>query len=102
MFQPPAFLFPSPRDVERLAFEAGTSIAELCRRAGVTTQTFRNWKFGRFSPSLDTVQRLVAAGVALLAEAQGAASAPARPRGKKAAAKLRVVTASQRPARRRA
>jgi hypothetical protein len=48
------------------------------------------------------VQRLLDAGLALLAEAQSQASAPARPRGKKAAAKLRAVPASQRPARRRA
>jgi hypothetical protein len=104
MFTPPPFLIPTARDVERLAFEAGVSIGTLCNRAGVTSQSFRSWKFDRASPSLRTVQRLLDAGLALLAEAQSPASAPAQPRGKKAAAKLRAVTAaaSQRQARRRA
>jgi hypothetical protein len=83
--EPPAFRFPVPRDIERLAFEAGVSIAALCKRAKVTPQTFRNWKFGRFSPSLDTVQRLVGAGTAMLAEAKGAEAAPAPSRRKPAA-----------------
>jgi hypothetical protein len=114
MLEPPAFRFPIPRDIERLAFEAGVSIAALCKRAKVTPQTFRNWKFGRFSPSLDTVQRLVEAGTTMLAEASGAAATPAssrrKPAGKpraaaKAAAKPATATpakaaAAKRPARR--
>jgi transcriptional regulator with XRE-family HTH domain len=109
MLEPPAFRFPVPRDIERLAFEAGGSIAALCKRAKVTPQTFRNWKFGRFSPSLDTVQRLVEAGTALLAEAQGTATAPAtptrsrrKPAGKSATTKSAPrakAAAAKRPAR---
>jgi hypothetical protein len=114
MLEPPSFHFPVPRDIERLAFEAGVSIAALCKRAKVTSQTFRNWKFGRFSPSLDTVQRLVEAGTAMLAEANGGAAAPASSRRKPAGtpraaskAATKPVTrakaaASKRPARRRA
>jgi hypothetical protein len=104
---PPAFRFPVPRDIERLAFEAGVSLAALCRQAGVTPQSFRNWKFGRVSPSLDTVQRLVDAGTTLLAEAQGAMTtpptsrrkAPAKPRA--AAKKAPKPAATKRPARKR-
>jgi hypothetical protein len=105
MLGPLEFRFPTPRDVERLAFEAGVTIAVLCQRAGVSSQAFRNWKFGRVSPTLSTVQKLVEAGTALLAEAQGKPPAPARSR-KQAVAKgtrrpAKPATA-KRPARRRA
>jgi predicted transcriptional regulator len=74
MLPPPQFKFPTPRDIERLAFEAGVSISALCERAGVSTQAFRNWKFGRVSPTLSTAQKLTEAGLALLAEAEAPAS----------------------------
>jgi len=100
------FRIPTPRDIERLAFEGRISMETLCRRAGISSSTFRYWRLGRSSPSVAIVQALLNAGLAAMAEADRAeSSAPLRPRGKKAAAKLRAVpasTASQRPARRRA
>jgi transposase-like protein len=96
------FRIPGYRDIERLAFDGQVSMGELCRRAGVHPSTFRYWKAGRSSPTVSTVQALLDAGLAAVAEAERAeAPAPARPRGKKAAAKLRAVPVSQR-ARRRA
>jgi hypothetical protein len=107
----PEFRFPTPRDIERLAFEAGVSIGVLCDRAGVSSQAFRNWKFGRVSPTLSTVQKLTEAGLALVTEAQGASTTPSRS-GRKVAAKPRAAAkgttrtakpaASKRPAGRRA
>jgi hypothetical protein len=103
------FRIPGWRDLERLAFEGRISMVELCRRAEVHPSTFRYWKSGRSTPSVAIVQALLDAGVAAVAEAERAeASAPAQPRGKKAA-KPRAVTVpvakaptSRRPARRRA
>jgi transcriptional regulator with XRE-family HTH domain len=79
------FRLPTARDIERLAFEANVTIEALCKRAGISSQTFRNWKFGRGSPSLDRVQSLLAAGIAMHAETQGAAVARVRSHRKPAA-----------------
>ena len=107
MLDPSAFRFPTSRDIERLAFEANTSVAAICTRAKVSSQTFRNWKFGRVSPSLDTVQRLLAAGAAALAEANGAPAAThekklTQPRRKAAKPAKAKAAASKRSARRKA
>jgi transcriptional regulator with XRE-family HTH domain len=48
----------SPADVERLADEAGLSVAELCKRANIAHTTFYRWRIGRTSPSLDVYRRL--------------------------------------------
>jgi transcriptional regulator with XRE-family HTH domain len=106
MLSPPQFRFPTPRDIERLAFEAGVSIGALCERAGVSSQAFRNWKFGRVSPTLNTVQKLAEAGIALLAEADGAGAAPAtsrrKPAGKPVAAKPAALRGAKLAARAKA
>jgi hypothetical protein len=106
---PLPFRLPTPRDIERLAFEANVTVEAVCKRAGVSTQTFRNWKYDRGSPSLDTVRRLLAAGTELLAVAEGGAVAPTSSRrksaGKSATAKDGVrakPAAAKRQARRRA
>jgi transcriptional regulator with XRE-family HTH domain len=91
MLAPPQFRFPTPRDIERLAFEAGVSIGALCDRAGVSSQAYRNWKFDRVSPTLNTVQKLAEAGIALLAEANGAAAEPTPSRRKPPVSKPRVA-----------
>jgi transcriptional regulator with XRE-family HTH domain len=48
----------SAADVERLADEAGLSVAELCKRAKIAHTTFYRWRTGRTSPSLDVYCRL--------------------------------------------
>jgi hypothetical protein len=105
-----AFRIPSWRDLERLAFEGRISVSELCRRAEVHGTTFRKWKAGRSSPTVATVQALLDAGLAAVAEAERAeaqspAATPTRSR-RKAAAKPRgrgaKAAAAKRPARRRA
>jgi transcriptional regulator with XRE-family HTH domain len=48
----------SPAEIERLADDAGLSVAELCKRANVAHTTFYRWRLGRTSPSLDIYQRL--------------------------------------------
>ena len=67
------FPHPSWRDIERLAFEGRISIAELCRRAGVNSSTFRYWKGNRTTPSVAIVQALLDAGLAAVKEAEKAA-----------------------------
>jgi transposase-like protein len=104
------FRIPTPRDIERLAFEGRVSMETLCRRAGVNSSTFRYWRLGRSSPSVGVVQALLDAGLAAMAEAekaeaQGATAKPVRARRKQAAAKRapRAKSAAlKRPARRRA
>lgn len=49
---------PTAKDIERLAAEAGMSIAELCRRAGVAQSSFTRWKRGA-SPTLKVAQKLI-------------------------------------------
>ena len=52
---------PTPRDIERLAFDAGISMTELCRRAGVAYSTFSRWKADVSSVKLSVVDRLIRA-----------------------------------------
>lgn len=51
----------SPAEVERLAGEAGLSMAEVCRRAGIAQSTFTRWKAGRTEPSIGVYRRIVQA-----------------------------------------
>jgi hypothetical protein len=100
------FRIPTPRDIERLAFEGRISMEALCRLAQVNSSTFRYWRLGRSSPSVAIVQALLDAGLAAVteaerAEAQAPTGAPTRSR-RKAAAKRTKPAASKRPAQRRA
>ena len=53
-------ILPTPRDIERLAFEAEISVAELCRRADVSVSIFTRWKQATgYSPRLSTIQKLL-------------------------------------------
>jgi transcriptional regulator with XRE-family HTH domain len=45
-------------DIEALAWRAGLSMAEVCRRAGIAQSTFTRWKAGRTEPTLDAYRRL--------------------------------------------
>jgi hypothetical protein len=106
--QPPDFRFriPTPRDIERLAFEGRISMETLCRRAAVSSSTFRYWRLGRSSPAVAIVQALLDAGLAAVAAAErternappAARHKPRRPVAKPAT----KAAAVQRPARRRA
>lgn len=58
----------TPQDMERLAADAGKSMAEVCRSAGVAPSTFWRWKSGKTAPNLTVYQRL-------LAEVRGAPAA---------------------------
>jgi transcriptional regulator with XRE-family HTH domain len=55
----PALL--SPIAIEALAAQAGLSMAEVCRRAGVAQSTFTRWKAGKTEPTLDVYRKLCAA-----------------------------------------
>lgn len=44
--------------VRQMAADAGVSVAELCRRAGVARSTISHWKAGRGGPSLRTWESL--------------------------------------------
>jgi transposase-like protein len=98
MAQTPARLHPTrlpgPREIERLAFDADITVAELCRRAEVHPSTFRYWKVGRTSPSIAIVQALLDAGWAAVAAAERAEAkaAPAQRRPRvKATAKAKAA-----------
>ena len=106
------FRIPGYRDIERLAFEGRISMVELCRRAEVHPSTFGYWKSGRSSPSVATVQALLDAGLAAVADAERTerdASPAARHKPRRATSKAATkpvthakAAASKRPARRRA
>lgn len=51
----------SPADLEARAQAAHTTMADICRRAGIPDSTYRRWKMGRQSPKLETIDRLRAA-----------------------------------------
>lgn len=51
----------TPNDVERQANEAGQSMADLCRSAGIAPSTFSRWKNGKTEPTLSVYRKLVAA-----------------------------------------
>ena len=48
----------TPSDIEALAAEAGKSIAQVCRDAGIAQSTFSRWKRGTTEPTLDVYRRL--------------------------------------------
>jgi transcriptional regulator with XRE-family HTH domain len=48
-------------EVESLAREAGLTMNEVCRRAGVARSIFTRWKGGETTPSLENYQRMVRA-----------------------------------------
>jgi predicted transcriptional regulator len=48
----------TPADIERLAREAGISLADACRRAGIAQSTFSRWKAGKTEPTLGVYRRL--------------------------------------------
>ena len=49
---------PTPQDLEIMAIRAGITMAEACRRAGLTPSAFHRWKTGKSSPTLRTVEGL--------------------------------------------
>lgn len=66
----------SPHDIEHIADHAGTSIAAICRDAGIARSTFSRWKAGRTSPSLAVYARIRDAA---LRHAKAAGCAPEHP-----------------------
>ena len=45
-------------DLEAQAREAGKSISEVCREAGVARSTFTRWKSGSHEPNIRTLQKI--------------------------------------------
>ncbi len=45
-------------DLEAQAREAGKSISEVCRQAGVARSTFTRWKSGDNEPNVRTLQKI--------------------------------------------
>lgn len=68
----------SPHDIEQIADNAGSSIAAICRDAGVARSTFSRWKAGQTSPSLAVYARIRDAALRHAAVA-GSAPEPAAP-----------------------
>lgn len=60
----------TPSQIEAQAKEAGLSVVELCKKAGVAPSTFFRWRAATTSPTLDMYQKIVGA----LPERQTAAS----------------------------
>jgi predicted transcriptional regulator len=58
----------SPQEIEARAAEAGRTMTEVCRTAGVAPSTFTRWKAGQTEPTLGVYRKLVSA-VAPKAEA---------------------------------
>ena len=50
---------PRPADLEHLAVEARITMAEACRRAGLTPGVFSRWKRGGGYPTIGNVQSLL-------------------------------------------
>lgn len=74
----------SATDIETLAWKAGLSMAEVCRRAGIAQSTFTRWKAGKTEPTLDAYRRLYQAvkpdtQAQPAAEAAGEYAFPERP-----------------------
>jgi predicted transcriptional regulator len=44
--------------LERRAFAARTPIYLLCKRAGVSSATFSNWRSGKVNPTLVTLEKV--------------------------------------------
>ena len=51
----------SPDDFLAAAADAGTSMSEVCRAAGIAPSTFSRWKAGQTSPSIENYQALLTA-----------------------------------------
>lgn len=51
----------TPQEIESRAAEAGRTMTEVCRTAGVAPSTFTRWKAGQTEPTLGIYRRLVAA-----------------------------------------
>jgi transcriptional regulator with XRE-family HTH domain len=49
------------QEIETAAREAGLSMAEVCRRAGIAQSTFTRWKRGTTEPTIGVYGRLVKA-----------------------------------------
>ena len=54
----------TPTAIEAAARARGITIAEVCRRAGVSPSTFTRWKGGKTEPTLGVYRRLQAAAKA--------------------------------------
>lgn len=50
----------TPLEVEAKAKDAGLSIADVCKRAGIAQSTFSRWKAGKTAPTLTIYQRIEA------------------------------------------
>ncbi len=48
----------TPAEIEARAKDAGMSIVEVCRKAGIAPSTFYRWKAGETEPTLGVYQRL--------------------------------------------
>lgn len=58
----------SHSDIESEAKKAGISMRQICQRAGVSESTMVRWKYGRLSPRLVVVEKIINALTALLNE----------------------------------
>lgn len=58
----------SHTDIELKAKAAGISMRQVCIRAGVSESTMVRWKYGRLSPRLIIVQKIVDALSAIIRE----------------------------------
>ncbi|WP_408871362.1 helix-turn-helix domain-containing protein [Acetobacter sp. A11-2] len=58
----------SHSDIESEAKKAGISMRQICQRAGVSESTMVRWKYGRLSPRLVVVEKIINALTALLSE----------------------------------
>lgn len=52
---------PTPQDLEIMAVKAGITMAEACRKAGLSPAVFSRWKRGSSSPTLKSLEELMAA-----------------------------------------
>jgi predicted transcriptional regulator len=49
----------TPQEIESRAAQAGRTMTEVCRKAGVAPSTFTRWKAGQTEPTLGIYRRLV-------------------------------------------
>lgn len=54
----------TPEQIEEAARKAGKSMSRVCREADVTRSAFTRWKSKKASPTVETVNRLIAAAQA--------------------------------------
>lgn len=50
---------PRPKDLEKLAVEAGISLPNACRRAGFTANLIDRWRSGVNEPSIESIRSIV-------------------------------------------